>query len=108
MLFYDKILIFKSERRLNMEDKTLEMEMMETEGTELDEFETGEGIGTKAAIKIGVAVVAGAVGLGLLVRKGLKAMKKDDEPKKKKKFHVGWVDVDEPEVIEVEAEVVED
>lgn len=89
-----------------MEDRTLEMEMMENENTDIVDFESEEGIGSKLGLKVGAAAVAGAVAIGLLVHKKLKAAN-DGKPKKRKVLR--WVEVDEEDVVEVvDGEIVEE
>ena len=91
-------------------NENYEVEMMETECTDIDEFEA-DGGNSKSGLIPKLVVGAGLVTVAAIaIGKKLKS-KKDEEPKKKRKFHIGWIDVDDTvktNVEIVEAEVVED
>lgn len=81
---------------------------------ELDETmemtEECENSGSGKAIGLALAGLAGIVTVGTVTYKKVKAKKTDKVDKPKKKFHIGWVTVDEekPEVVDGEIVSEED
>ena len=99
-----------------MANENYEMEMMETENTELDEFETDgdSGKGLIPKLIVGGIAIGGAIIGGIAAVKAKKAKDAEKEGKPKTRRRLRWVeevvetDVKKDEVIDVEAEVVDD
>lgn len=91
-------------------NEVIEIENEETNVVDIDDCEVSEGGSGKviAAVVAGVGLVAGVVAVGA---KKLKARKAENEPKKKVKKRLRWVEVednvDESEAIDVESEEIE-
>lgn len=84
-----------------MEIKDESMEIIELEPSD-DESKSSGGL------KVAVGLVAGAAALGGVGYKAIKS-KKNDKPKKKKKFHIGWIDVEDEdaEIYDEDVEIID-
>lgn len=71
-------------------------EIMETEGMDNIYLEPTDEEESKSSsgLKVVLGLAAGAAALGGVAYKAIKSKKTDKPAKKKRKFHIGWVDVD--------------
>lgn len=99
-----------------MENKELmELEAMEMENNvdlvDYDEIYTDDesGSGNGLGIAVGLAVVGGIAAAAVAGYKKLKAKTGvENKPRKKKKFHIGWVEVEDEPVVDEEIAAIPD